>query len=42
MGKDSIDNRVKVLIKAYRHFLAPIVVIKADKKSKKKKKVAHT
>jgi len=37
-----MDNKVKVLIKAYRHFLAPIVVIKADKKSKKKEKVAHT
>jgi len=37
-----MDNKVKVLIKAYRHFLAPIVVIEAGKKSKKKEKVAHT
>jgi len=35
--KGKNKKKVEVVVKAYRHFLAPIIVIKTDKKSKENK-----
>jgi len=35
--KDKNKEKVEIIIRAYRHFLAPIIVIKTAKKSKKNK-----
>jgi len=36
MKNTNVKNKVKILIKTYRHFLAPIIVIKVNKKSREK------